>query len=657
MANPPVSKESSVSSDFSDVVQHKNKRNAFKNGAAAILYASNGKALPVSASPNEPANGSDQEMPLLMYQTWFDAIESDDIESAKRILTGVRTEVDIMLNGKFQFHYFTSGSKNKIWKQKNKTLPCFFQRPVVLAAVFRSKEVLKFILNQGADIYLNDGGDNNIIHAIVWGAALQPEFENEYKEIYLMITDSLSRQEQKSLLMRENADGLRPLELAARLTTFYLFITIFNTEGVYVHNKGRLGAYVCKWYDVTDYESIEASTKSRRNRSPLRIFTFIEKERLQNASTRDIMLNNKAISKWIDIKIQSNTPHLIVWFLARLSYTMLFLVYANSNYEDSNSSSNTYDSSSTSILTSSSSVHSKTDTRNITSNDGAVQNGRCSHPLFTISNTVRQVTLYITLIYSLFIVIFDISETMFAIFTRNRDKRCQHVQGSRHFVVRTKFYRVCNFLLGVFVLLFILGKTKEWQGLMTKSFMIANILNIWSLLFFIQFVPALGHFVTIIQRMFKDMFHFLVLYILLFFSFSQTFHNLFYIKGICTDEFKDPFMSTYSSFRVMLNMLELTDLKIGNITDVAILHVAYVIIVPILLVNFLIALMSNSVSEVAENRYLIMALQRLSAALQIETRFGMHIPFLYKYIQEKLLVTSEGRVYVECFALKDSNAH
>ncbi|CAD5125478.1 DgyrCDS13692 [Dimorphilus gyrociliatus] len=453
MSNPPVSKESSVSSDFSDIVQHKNKRNAFKNGAAAILYASNGKAIPVSASPNEPANGSDQEMPLLMYQTWFDAIEKDDLESAKRILTGVRTEVDIMLNGKFEFHYFTNSSKNKIWKQKNKTLPCFFQRPVVLAAVFRSKEVLKFILNQGADIYLNDGGDNNIIHAIVWGAALQPEYENEYKKIYRMITDSLSRQEQKSLLMRENADGLRPLELAARLTTFYLFIAIFNTEGVYVHNKGRLGAYVCKWYDVTDYESIDS--KSRRNRSPLRIFTFIEKERLQNASTREIMLNNKAISKWIDIKIQSNTLHLIFWFLARVSYTMLFLVYANSNYEESDSRS-----------------------------------------------AMRSV-------------------------------------------------------------------------------------------------------------------------------------------------------STLSSSSIMLNMLELTDLKIDNLTDVAILHVAYVIIVPILLVNFLIALMSNSVSEVAENRYLIMALQRLNAALQVESRFGMHISVLYKSIQDKLLVTAEGRVYVECFALKE----
>ena len=53
----------------------------------------------------------------------------------------------------------------------------------------------------------------------------------------------------------------------------------------------------------------------------------------------------------------------------------------------------------------------------------------------------------------------------------------------------------------------------------------------------------------------------------------------------------------------MLNMIELTKYDIADMTDVAILHTTYVIMVPILLVNFLIALMSNSVSEVAENRY------------------------------------------------------
>ena len=75
--------------------------------------------------------------------------------------------------------------------------------------------------------------------------------------------------------------------------------------------------------------------------------------------------------------------------------------------------------------------------------------------------------------------------------------------------------------------------------------------------------------------------------------------------------------------------------------------------VPILLVNFLIALMSNSVSDVAENRYLIMTLQRLSAALLVESRLEKIIPSIYQFQQRGRYVVQDGKVYVECFILKD----
>ena len=102
-------------------------------------------------------------------------------------------------------------------------------------------------------------------------------------------------------------------------------------------------------------------------------------------------------------------------------------------------------------------------------------------------------------------------------------------------------------------------------------------------------------------------------------------------------------------------MLNLVNLSKYENADLAILHVAYVIVVTILLINFLIALMSNSVAEVAENRSFVMLLQRLSAALLVERRVVAmkFLNRLIKWQQSHYFVRQNGRVYIECFILKD----
>ena len=103
------------------------------------------------------------------------------------------------------------------------------------------------------------------------------------------------------------------------------------------------------------------------------------------------------------------------------------------------------------------------------------------------------------------------------------------------------------------------------------------------------------------------------------------------------------------SLQVMLNMMDLTQyVKLGDLTDVAILHSTYVIIVPILLVNFLIALMSNSVAEVAENRHVIMKLQRLSAAILVEHRLRLFFAPIFRLQKRHQFVVREDKIYVEC---------
>ena len=560
------------------------------------------------------------KMDIREFQFWFDAIEQDNSEVVEEILRCCNErQKRVFIDGKFVFNI----PEDSLKSVKDDRLPCAFERPLVLAAVFRSKEVLKIFLRCKGDVFIQDINASTVLHGIIWAVALNPSLELEYTAIYELLINTLSKDQKKHLIFLEDSEGLRPIELATRLCTFGLFQRILDTEGVYLYNKGHLGGYVCTWFDVTEYEN--SSHGQRCDRSPLKMLVALEKEHLKNAQNTKL-LEHPAIAKWIQTKIVTNIPYMVLWFLTRIAYTVIIFVGATSSGEEEN--------------------------REIS---GSLYKNKtfCPSPLFDVSHATSNYLAYLAMGFSVVIVLFDcIDNLLHQVKFKQQDNRLYHVFGSRNFVVRTRFYRVCNFLLAAAVLCFHLTQLTGKQAIYSKAYMLTNILNIWSLLFFIQLLPALGYFVTIIQRMLKDMFHFLVLYVILFFSFSQTFYNLFQMNNVCSEEFYTVPMSMYSTFRIMLNMLDLTSYEGTDMTDVSILHISYVIVVPILLVNFLIALMSNSVSDVAENRYIIMTLQRLSTALLVEERLAKFIPQVYKWQQRSLLVVKDGRVYVECFIMK-----
>ena len=575
------------------------------------------------------------QMPIGHFEFWFDALANDDHALARSILEEYSQssgERRVLVDGRFVYNCRPHHLRSQRDVDK---LICPYQRPLVLTAIFRAESVLQLFLEVGADLCVQDVGSSTVIHGIIRAAALKPNYEVVYVRIYEFLISKLTMAQRRHLLFLEDSDGLRPLELAARFHTFLLFKRLLDTEGVYLFRHGILGAHMCTWYDVTDYESWEHG--KRRQVSPLRMFTVMEKEFLPSAKNT-AFIHHPAIQKWTNSKILTNVPYLCAWFCVRLTYTALIFVCAvadeNHSWKEQTITMHTSGNSTVSPF-----------------------ENTCPEPILILTHQRKTILTTMVMCFSVMILVFDFTEAGLYYFVhRPRDRRLYHAFGSRNFVVRTRFYRVCNFLLAASVLMFHSSRlldTNTRSPVTSKAYMLANILNIWSLLFFIQFVPALGYFVTIIQRMLKDMFHFLVLYVILFFSFSQTFFTLFYMNQICSKDFTNLWWSMYSTFRVMLNMIDLTE-EFQDTTDIAILHTIYVIVVPILLVNFLIALMSNSVSDVAENRYLIMFLQRLSAAILVESRLGKLIPFVYRWQQLGYYVVNDGRVYVECFVLKDS---
>lgn len=604
--------------------------NGFPNGMHT-RNSSNGTAYSETALAFHDIRGNGDQMPIAQFEFWFSAIERDDADFIDRILDeSSEEEKMVLMNGRFIFDcqpHFTSSFSME-------TEYCAFQRPLVLATLFRARKTIKVFLTQGADLFVQDIGSNTVLHGIIWAAAMKNVDNTNYVDLYDYVMSYLSSDQRRQLLYIENSEGLRPLELSARMCTFRIFQKILDTEGVYVFTRGRIGAHVCCWFDVTDYESFERGL--RQDRSPLKVIVAMEKEHLPNAHYAHIV-SHPAIKQWIQSKIAINVPYLVLWFLFRAAYTLLIFVVATADYSY-NSMQFT--------MTHKPLVTNATDLPTL--------DKTCPKPLFFISKMTYNAAVFLVITVSLIIVVFDILDMIhYHVTAKSREQRILHAFGSRHFVVKTKFYRICNFLLASAVVIFNLSNIFQATAIALKAYIVANILNIWSLLFFIQLLPALGYFVTIIQRMLKDMFHFLVLYVILFFSFSQTFYNLFYINRACSEEFYSVPMSIYSTFRIMLNMIDLTAYDMKDITDVAILHIIYIIVVPILLVNFLIALMSNSVSDVANNRYLIMVLQRLTAALLVEQRLGRICRFLYLQQQRTRFVVKERRVYVECFIMKN----
>ena len=131
-------------------------------------------------------------------------------------------------------------------------------------------------------------------------------------------------------------------------------------------------------------------------------------------------------------------------------------------------------------------------------------------------------------------------------------------------------------------------------------------LSPWSMLYFVQLVPSIGHFVVAIQRMVGQMFNFAGVYAIFFASVSAFFVTVNTSERLsCSDEFSTIPQALYSTFAIMLSLLHPGELRLRHPGWMYMQHIVYMFIVAILLINFLIAIMSSALSEVALQRPII----------------------------------------------------
>ena len=592
------------------------------------------------------ANYKELQMPSVMFNFWYSAIYDDDITFVKEVLSLCNeSEKRLLLNGRFQFQ---NQCPLKATKQTFQKLACKFELPLFIAVHFQSKAVLSALLETGVDLFQVDCGGNNIIHGMIMSSAL--ESENQYKDVYERIVNSIAREDKRLLLFAENSDGFRPLEYASKMNEFVLLECILQTKGIYAFSRGTVGVYEQIYYDVTDYEHVG---EGRYLKSPMWYVTHLTPEALKRQKTRDVILSETMLS-WYKFKEESTSCLMYTWFFLRVLFHVM--VFIGSGYLKEMFIEIKYES----YAFTCEDVINGTSV-NLTNCERQVMLSLCS----TIwERIIMSLSMSIVIIISAIILLTKVIRGVLSlgkIYCTKKGMDRRIVSGGA--LVSTRFYDMAQFLLALSIVncySFLMVHThyyythqllqaELWHNLAVISFVCVILLNSWALLYFFQFLPHIGYFVLAVQQMVGETFKFTLIFLLFLFGFSEAFANVLFVNGFCNvPEFSDTSMSLYSTFTVMLNMVSLSEYVQSNVS-LGFVHVTYVMLVGVLLMNFLIALMANSMFKVSEYRTILMILQRLHRSMLLEWKHSGCCCICCRRKRKRYLVKENGRLYLPCF--------
>ena len=177
----------------------------------------------------------------------------------------------------------------------------------------------------------------------------------------------------------------------------------------------------------------------------------------------------------------------------------------------------------------------------------------------------------------------------------------------------------------------------------------------WGILFFLQFLPWFGFIVIALQRMIQNLLSFAIIFLSILTPFVFAFKKfLGHTGSICNYEFFHIINAFYSTFKVMLNMVDFEKYSGTDMSAVSFLHFVYVFLVPVLLINFLIALFSTSYAQVYANKRIYHFIQQLSVSMIIEYRLNKIIPSWYTWQRKRcFLTTDDGRILLRRVILRD----
>ncbi len=241
---------------------------------------------------------------------WAEAIANDDLESAKKMLQKSATP-DKLINGfsaKREQEIFSTQNHDRSTRSTCATRMEEMPWWLVVAGC-ASQNLLPLFLSHNVFIHATEKAvGNNFVHVLVVMDMHNPQNTGCYIQLFQILKKSLKHSDLKKLLMHENKQGLRPMELAAKYGCWPMFLSLFaclSTERV------RCAHAVINYHLITEYEE-----HSRMSKSPLSFLQDIDMDTLADLAERNLIPD--LLKTWSQFHIQSQNPlvyFVVVWYV------------------------------------------------------------------------------------------------------------------------------------------------------------------------------------------------------------------------------------------------------------------------------------------------------------------------------------------------------
>ncbi|XP_045169282.2 transient receptor potential cation channel subfamily V member 3-like [Mercenaria mercenaria] len=467
----------------------------------------------------------------------------------------------------------------------------------------------------------NEKGDN-IIHSLIKYAHIKPatlelvlkmvsfildcQFikrgsKYEGKKAFFWNRQWTFRKQVCKLLMMTNKEKLTPLQLAAKRQQFKIFDVIIHHE-VYLSRESNDGLFNEETYDITEIDTLAIESdvnashvediKTEHHES---VLEYVLHHQTNNAF---LFTNVTPVKEVIREKWKYYRPWFLSWFAIYLFF-MGFLSYA-------------------AVL--------RSQMTTPISDKSTIQ--------FTYPVTKNVFVTAISAIGLLFSALFVSMEC-----ARNKIKRFRSQTSSkftkriiRHFSMpySNVMFRM-YFVLFSFLLLFdfffaAIGESGDMSGYENYCLIFAIIIGWYLVLFFLQIVKAFSFYTVLIQRVISDMIKFAFVMGIFLIAFSIAMFMIMQGANTEDEDFNNLGKTMVKMLTIMLGIGELDILFQARQPILAVtVFVLFVLLTTILLLNALIAMMSNSCTDLMSNNADVVAtkmhyrLQKLSVILFLES--------------------------------------
>jgi hypothetical protein len=483
-----------------------------------------------------------------------------------------------VVNGIFSYPSF-------LWR---KDVRCGYKASFVLAAAFGSAGCASRMLADGADPLVRDPTNyDNWVHAVIEAASLVREKEPKLVELYKTLVSKLSRNTRRKLLGMENSVGFWPLELAAKLGVYRLVRAILDTRCVYVEIVGRWGLNVYLKYRLQEYSV--TGKRGRYMRSPLRLVSYVkfdEFESLQDSG----FLKMPVVEQWMRTKFRTALPWVILWTVVRVALLFFLLYFDPTQGSDPNATE---------------APATDNSTADASHRSDGIDKATYNILLLTIGSFGGAMAL----------------SDIISAFVQLCDPLRRRIYGMdilylKDYVSKTSFYRVNQFMLSVLTLVgFTLGGAAFSPGnaLYIKCLILP--VTIFSAMFLLEIIPYIGFFGIAMQQMTVIMFKFLLVISCLNMLFATFFHDVTHKNP--DSMFTDMGESRYSIFLLMQSEFALGS---NPPAPIQIAHIFFFYMTVVLIINYLIAVLSEAVTVLTGAKSEMILLRRLDVIITVEDR-------------------------------------